>query len=90
MQNITNNINYNYIINHIRQNKNTGSTKIQIFFLTYKINKLHQHFHIHKKDYHSKKGLLKLVFQRRKLLIYLKKKNLNKYYFILHELHLRN
>ncbi len=90
MKKINNNINYIYIINHIWKTKNTGSIKIQIFFLTYKINKLHKHFEIHKKDHHSKNGLLKLVFRRRKLLTYLKKKNLNKYYYLVRKLNLRN
>ena len=50
----------------------TGSTEVQVALLTTHINELNQHFGIHKKDHHSKRGLLKMVGQRRRLLNYLR------------------
>ncbi|MEW6455547.1 MAG: 30S ribosomal protein S15 [Acidobacteriota bacterium] len=67
----------------------TGSTEIQIALLTERINYLTEHFKIHKKDYHSKTGLMKLVGRRKGLLEYLKKNNYEKYRRILKELGLR-
>ncbi len=67
----------------------TGSSEVQIALLTDRIKYLTEHFKIHKKDHHSRQGLLKLVGQRRSLLDYLKKKDVNKYRVILQELGLR-
>ena len=67
----------------------TGSSEVQIALLTDRIKYLTEHFKIHKKDHHSRQGLLKLVGQRRSLLDYLKKKDVNKYRTILQELGLR-
>jgi len=67
----------------------TGSSEVQIALLTDRIQYLTEHFKIHKKDHHSRQGLLKLVGQRRSLLDYLKKKDVNKYRTILTELGLR-
>jgi small subunit ribosomal protein S15 len=67
----------------------TGSSEVQIALLTERIEYLTEHFKIHKKDHHSRQGLLKLVGQRRSLLDYLKKKNLDKYRVMLKELNLR-
>jgi small subunit ribosomal protein S15 len=67
----------------------TGSSEVQIALLTDRIIYLTEHFKIHKKDHHSRQGLLKLVGQRRSLLDYLKKKDVNKYRTILKELGLR-
>ncbi len=67
----------------------TGSSEVQIALLTERITYLTEHFKIHKKDHHSRQGLLKLVGHRRSLLDYLKKKNLEKYRTILKELNLR-
>jgi small subunit ribosomal protein S15 len=67
----------------------TGSSEVQIALLTDRIEYLTEHFKIHKKDHHSRQGLLKLVGQRRSLLDYLKKKNLEKYRTMLKELNLR-
>ncbi len=72
-------INKNKLINKYCIQENYGSVVFQIILLTYKINKLHYHFLKNKKDLHSKQGLLKIVFKRRKLLIYLKNKNINIY-----------
>ncbi len=67
----------------------TGSSEVQIALLTDRIMYLTEHFKIHKKDHHSRQGLLKMVGQRRSLLDYLKKKDVNKYRTILKELGLR-
>ena len=68
---------------------NTGSTESQIALITDRINSLHPHFEQHKKDNHSRRGLLKLVGQRRKLLKYLKAKDETSYGQILAKLELR-
>jgi small subunit ribosomal protein S15 len=67
----------------------TGSSEVQIALLTDRIKYLTEHFKVHKKDHHSRQGLLKLVGQRRSLLDYLKKKNISQYRAILKELGLR-
>jgi small subunit ribosomal protein S15 len=67
----------------------TGSSEVQIALLTDRIQYLTEHFKTHKKDHHSRQGLLKLVGQRRSLLDYLKNKDVNKYRTILQELGLR-
>lgn len=67
----------------------TGSSEVQIALLTDRIKYLTEHFKVHKKDHHSRQGLLKLVGQRRSLLDYLKKKDINKYRLMLQELGLR-
>jgi len=67
----------------------TGSSEVQIALLTDRIQYLTEHFKVHKKDHHSRQGLLKLVGQRRSLLDYLKKKDVNKYRTMLKELGLR-
>ncbi len=67
----------------------TGSTPVQIALLTERINLLTEHFKVHKKDHHSRHGLLKLVSQRRKLLEYLKRENTGQYQAILDKLSLR-
>ncbi len=67
----------------------TGSSEVQIALLTDRIQYLTEHFKAHKKDHHSRQGLLKLVGQRRSLLDYLKKKNVNKYRTLIQELGIR-
>ncbi|MEI6127402.1 MAG: 30S ribosomal protein S15 [Pseudomonadota bacterium] len=69
--------------------KDTGSTEVQIALLTERINYLTEHFKSHGKDHHSRRGLLKIVNQRRRLLEYLKAKNSDKYKKILQDLNLR-
>ena len=69
--------------------KDTGSTEVQIALLTERINILSQHFALHKKDKHSRRGLLMMVGKRRRLLNYLKKKDSKKYEDILNKLNLR-
>lgn len=67
----------------------TGSAPVQIAILTNRINRLGEHFKKHKKDHHSRRGLLRLVSRRRKLLDYLKKINSEKYNELLNKLNLR-
>ncbi len=67
----------------------TGSTSVQIALLTQRINELTEHFQIHKKDHGSRRGLLKLVGQRRRMLNYLKSNDENGYKSILEKLKLR-
>lgn len=67
----------------------TGSSQVQIALLTQRINELTEHFKVHKKDHHSRRGLLKMVASRRKLLDYLKRKNLGEYQAIIQKLGLR-
>lgn len=67
----------------------TGSSEVQIALLTDRIHYLTEHFKTHAKDHHSRQGLLKLVGQRRRLLDYLKKKDVNKYRTIIQELGIR-
>ena len=67
----------------------TGSPEVQIALLTENINKLQSHFKIHKKDHHSRTGLIRMVNLRRKLLAYLKRKNLESYQDIIKSLKLR-
>lgn len=69
--------------------KDTGSSEVQIALLSNRINYLTEHFKTHKKDHHSRRGLLKLVGQRRKLLNYLKKLDLTKYQQIIKDLGIR-
>jgi len=67
----------------------TGSPEVQIALLSARIQYLTDHFKVHKKDHHSRRGLLKLVGKRRSLLNYLKKKDIDRYKRILDELGLR-
>lgn len=69
--------------------KDTGSPEVQIALLTSRIQYLTEHFKVHKKDHHSRRGLLKLVGQRRRLLNYLKKKDVDKYRQLIQELGIR-
>jgi small subunit ribosomal protein S15 len=67
----------------------TGSSQVQIALLTQRINELTEHFKVHKKDNHSRRGLLKMVSRRRKLLDYLHKRNADQYHEIIQKLGLR-
>ncbi len=69
--------------------KDTGSSNVQIALLTKRINDLTNHFKVHPKDHHSRRGLLKMVGQRRRLLNYLKVKDPDQYKNIIQELGLR-
>ena len=67
----------------------TGSPEVQIAVLTKRINDLNKHFQIHKKDHHSRRGLLKLVGHRRNLLAYLQKVDIERYRAIIAKLGIR-
>lgn len=67
----------------------TGSSQVQIALLTQRINELTEHFKVHKKDNNSRRGLLKMVSRRRKLLDYLRHTNINEYHEIIKKLGLR-
>ncbi|BEP29325.1 30S ribosomal protein S15 [Helicovermis profundi] len=67
----------------------TGSPEVQVAVLTAKINELNEHLKIHKKDHHSRLGLLKMVGKRRNLLKYLKSKNIERYRTLIARLGLR-
>ena len=72
-----------------KNNSDTGSTEVQVALLTKKINELSEHFKIHKKDHHSRRGLLGMINNRRKLLKYLKGKNEEGYQELIKKLGLR-
>ena len=72
-----------------RSGKDTGSPEVQIALLTERINGLTEHFKSHVKDFHSRRGLLKMVSQRRGLLDYLKRSNVEAYRSIIERLGLR-
>lgn len=69
--------------------KDTGSPEVQIALLSSRITYLTDHFKTHKKDHHSRRGLLKLVGQRRRLLNYLKNKNIDTYRDLIQKLGIR-
>jgi len=75
--------------NYQLHEKDTGSPEVQIALLSARIEYLTDHFKVHKKDHHSRRGLLKLVGQRRRLLDYLKNKNIERYRQVIQRLGLR-
>jgi len=77
------------IAKHGRDENDTGSPEVQVALLTARINHLTEHLREHKKDFHSRRGLLKLVGQRRGLLDYIRKQDVVKYRALLAELGLR-
>ena len=78
------------IINEYKTKEgDTGSTEVQVAILTYRINDLNEHLKIHKKDHHSRRGLLKMVGQRRNLLNYLREKDIERYRELVARLGLR-
>ena len=78
------------IVNEYKRNEgDTGSPEVQIALLTENINKLQNHFKSHKKDHHSRTGLIRMVNLRRKLLAYLKKKNADSYSELVKKLNIR-
>ncbi|WP_248926324.1 30S ribosomal protein S15 [Paenibacillus hamazuiensis] len=74
---------------HKTHESDTGSPEVQIAILTENIVNLTNHLKTHKKDHHSRRGLLKMVGQRRKLLTYLKNKDVNRYSALIEKLGLR-
>lgn len=80
----------NEIINEFKVHENdTGSPEVQIAILTEKINYLNEHLRTHKKDHHSRRGLMKMVGQRRNLLTYLRNKDVQRYRTLINKLGLR-
>jgi small subunit ribosomal protein S15 len=75
---------------HGQSENDTGSTRVQVALLTERINSLTDHFRTHPKDHHSRRGLLKMVGSRRRLLTYLKRSDLPSYRALIELLGLRN
>jgi small subunit ribosomal protein S15 len=72
-----------------RGEKDTGSSEVQVALLTQRINDLSEHFKVHRKDHHSRRGLLALVSQRRRLLDYLRRTGPERYQALIERLGLR-
>ncbi len=72
-----------------KDEKDSGKTEVQIALITKRINDLTAHFNSHKKDHHSRRGLMKMVGKRRRLLDYLMKKDITRYRTIIQELNIR-
>ncbi|ANK59699.1 MULTISPECIES: 30S ribosomal protein S15 [Loigolactobacillus] len=72
-----------------RQDGDTGSTEVQVAVLTEEINLLNEHIRVHKKDYHSYRGLMKKIGHRRNLLAYLRKTDIKRYRDLIQRLGLR-
>jgi len=77
------------VAEHGTSENDTGSPEVQVALLTVNINKLQGHFGDHKKDHHSRRGLIRMVNQRRKLLDYLKSKDMQRYTTLIKKLGLR-
>lgn len=74
---------------HRLHDRDTGSTEVQVALLTQRINELSEHFKVHAKDHHSRRGLLALVSQRRRLLDYLRRTGPERYQALIERLGLR-
>jgi small subunit ribosomal protein S15 len=74
---------------HKRSEADTGSPEVQVALMTERINHLTEHFQVHKKDHHSRRGLLKLVGQRRRLLDYLRMEDIERYRALIRDLGIR-
>lgn len=74
---------------HQKTGSDTGSPEVQVALLSANINKLQEHFEKNKQDHHSRRGLIRMVNQRRKLLDYLKSKNADRYTDLIQKLGLR-
>jgi small subunit ribosomal protein S15 len=79
----------NIIQDYATHEGDTGSPEVQVAILTFRINHLNEHLQTHAKDFHSRRGLLKMVGQRRGLLDYLKKKDIERYRALIARLNLR-
>jgi small subunit ribosomal protein S15 len=77
------------IKNYQQSGSDTGSPEVQVALLTHNINELQEHFKAHRKDHHSRRGLIRMVNQRRKLLDYLKDKDSQRYASLIQRLGLR-
>lgn len=74
---------------HQRHERDTGSPEVQVALLTHRINHLTEHLKMHKKDHHSRRGLLKMVGRRRRLLGYLNNTDITRYRSVVEQLGLR-
>ncbi len=86
---MTNEVKQQIIKEYAITENDTGSPEVQIALLTYRINELNAHLAIHKKDHHSRRGLLKMVGHRRNFLAYLQKNDIERYRSIVKRLGLR-
>ncbi|MFC5648975.1 30S ribosomal protein S15 [Paenibacillus solisilvae] len=86
---ITQELKHQLIDEHKKHANDTGSPEVQVAILTQNIVNLTDHLRTHKKDHHSRRGLLKMVGQRRKLLAYLKNKDVRRYSALIEKLGLR-
>jgi small subunit ribosomal protein S15 len=86
---VTKSVKESIIAKHAKHEGDTGSPEVQIAILTARIETLTEHLKTHKKDHHSRRGLLKMVGQRRRLLNYLQARDLERYRALLKELELR-
>lgn len=86
---ITSEMKKDIVAKYGRTPEDTGSPEVQVALLTARINRLTEHLKAHKKDHHSRRGLLKMVGQRRGLLAYLKKKDIEGYRQLIEKLGLR-
>lgn len=86
---LSKNVTASIVEDHRTHDTDTGSTEVQIALLSQRIKDLTEHLKIHKKDHHCRRGLLKLVGQRRRLLDYLKKSDIERYREIVAKLELR-
>jgi len=86
---LTKEVKENIVKNYARDEKDTGSAEVQIAILTEEIKTLTEHLKEHKHDYHSRRGLLKKVGQRKNMLNYLAKKDINRYRDVVKKLGLR-
>ncbi len=77
------------VAEYARSKDDTGSPEVQVALLTAQINHLQGHFAVHKKDFHSRRGMLRMVAERRSLLSYLKRKDENRYADLCKKLGLR-
>ncbi len=77
------------VTDYKRHDADTGSSQVQVALLTQRINELTEHFKVHKKDNHSRRGLLKMVSMRRKHLNYLKRTDIEQYHEMVQRLGLR-
>ncbi len=86
---ITKDEKHEIILEHARSTGDTGSAEVQIAVLTRRIQELTDHLKLHKQDHHSRRGLLKMVGRRRRLLEYLRRKDVQRYRDIVAKLGLR-
>lgn len=77
------------VIQFGKDEKDSGKPEVQIALLTKRINDLTDHFNVHKKDHHSRRGLMQMVGKRRRLLDYLMRKDISRYRTIIKELNIR-